>query len=722
MPNALEYKVFIDESGVFRSADRPPEEEPFSSQIVGILVGTDFSDDNAERLLAEAFRAAGLTLEREVHARDLKQKRPSGYSPMVADLAQRLTRNGVCCLRLVNRESVAWSDRPSTYVNMVAQLILRCFETLKKEGHESILLHLHAANWWMPEVGEVLAAEKYRAAIHDALALALLRSGLDARERRWRLGEVTLGDARTDRRLQLCDVLSHASSADYRPCNDAARASLQEAFGANDTSLGVPAVVEDLDRMIERCWFGQAMARLAEASCVPQLGASTREAAGRRRASVASGLAGAAPGIRDDQLRGALAWLHELIDGQRVLKLCRAIASDFRQTLDATAVFLPDARRAELSWVRYAVNSLELVCANHQGDIDAAVLLRAEMESGLPQVAGSWEHAPLIIGSMIHLAVYENDIFEHEAAAKALSSVIGYFDGLDGLFHAVYPELFPAVQRSDQRARALGTAVQTETARILGGVGDIEAARALSDRALVEFDRDDDVRRQHQYRAHLEAAASCHAAARQHLAIGVGASHAEHGAIAVRIREIEGHPQGFALLHWLRLGVMAAVENEGNCHDFLEALTASRLLELPWCTREPADYPSHGILRRVAVIQALLGERRAAAGTLKRLCRSDEVAAQRLTLVPIQLAGMLEVAAAVAHRDAKLAQRILVESPGGSLSAVSYAERYLDAVGRVAGLVSRFGGWPEAIRTAAAEDDPNVVASMLWGLARVVPH
>lgn len=723
MAKAYETTLFIDESGVFdveNSGERPDD---FPCQLAGILVPPDFSEADGEEILADALRAAGTPLERQFHAKDYRQRRPSAYSPAVVELSRQLRRRGVRCLRLVNEERVSWADRVSTYTNMVAELVLRCFRRLEREGHRAVRLHLHAGEWWMPEVHEKLSTEQYRESIRDALVLARLRSGVDERERDWQLGEVSLGDARKERRLQICDFLSHASSAGYRPCDEAATAALQAAFGEYDQTLSAPSVIDDLDGMLQRRYFGLAMSRLAEVASSSQFSSSTREVAETRRGRLAEGLAGTAPRARGEQLRGALAWLHELIEGQRALDLAATVGADFRKTLLALLEALPSERHSEIDWVKYSLGSLELLCANHRGDLHHAARLRGELDELLPKVASRWEHAPLVLESLVFRAVSEIDAFALSAASDNMSKAVKYYDELDGFFHQAYPGVFPEEMRSDLRARALGTAVQAEVARSLADPERLDEARRLADRALADFDSPADVARQHQYRAHLEAVARDFSAARVHLAQGIGAAGPEHSALALRVLELEGFAQGFAALHWLRLGALAiCAEDDMEASAFRAAVSMSGVLEAGWCQGAPMVYPAHGILRRVALFHAESGNVGATAAALKRLCRTDEIAAGRLALVPIQVAAIVEAAGALLAHEPKVARKLLLVGGQKHASAVSLARSYLAAVDGIPSLHSTFRGWPAQIEEAAGTTDVPAGRKQLLGLARVVPH
>jgi hypothetical protein len=210
------------------------------------------------------------------------------------------------------------------------------------------------------------------------------------------------------------------------------------------------------------------------------------------------------------------------------------------------------------------------------------------------------------------------------------------------------PAIFPERVRSDVGARALGTWVQIE---VLAGLRDparLDKARRISERAIDEFTATADKERQYQYRCQLEIAAGDLTRARQFLARSLRLEDDTHAFIAHAIRSLEGaaNPaQGFALLHWCRLGVAACMSSTEDAAGFRTALESSGLLTSPWCVGKVPGYPTHGILRRVAVIHTLAGDADAAVHTLRLLSgQIPLIIKDRIVLATIVMAGVLEVA------------------------------------------------------------------------------
>src|SRR5262249_9646911 len=137
-----------------------------------------------------------------------------------------------------------------------------------------------------------------------------------------------------------------------------------------------------------------------------------------------------------------------------------------------------------------------------------------------------------------------------------------------------------------------------------------------------EFPAEAEKRRQYQYRCQIETAAGDWAEARRYLALALGAEGTGHAALCDAVRrqgEVAPFVQGFALLHWLRLGATALLAGAAEGGDFLKA-AAGGVLDWPWCKGEAgADYPAPGVLRRVAVVRAARGEPGPTLAALRRL-------------------------------------------------------------------------------------------------------
>jgi hypothetical protein len=403
--------------------------------------------------------------------------------------------------------------------------------------------------------------------------------------------------------------------------------------------------------------------------------------------------------------------------GRRIAAFALAeIDAPLRNALDA-----PDTRgaTADLDWFTYALHRWDLTAANHAGALVAAKAAAAQLDGLTARLAGRWEHAPLLVDGMIARAVHRTDCFAYDDASALMSAVARYYADLSGLFHDALPAVFPERIRSRTRGEALGTRLQAETYAGLRDPKRFEVARRLSDEALDELIADDDKARQRQYRCQLETFAGDYASAREHLAASLGVA-PTHAAIGDAIAAIT-HPvaQGFALLHWLRLGRAVSMSPSAEREELMAALNTSKALRLPWLTGAHDDYPVHGILRQAAVLHALQGSAKEALGCLSLLRRARAT----LVLGTIGLAATVEVGGLLWARQRPDAQRLLDnkdrERPGALQQLESIGREARDGVPE---LWSVFASWEGAVRGVLKGVVVREPRDVLLGLAREVPY
>ena len=213
--------------------------------------------------------------------------------------------------------------------------------------------------------------------------------------------------------------------------------------------------------------------------------------------------------------------------------------------------------------------------------------------------------------------------------------------------------------RSQLRGKALGTWLQSEIYAGAAQPERLHKARGLSALCIEEFTSSGNKAIQYQYRCQLETIALDFTTAREYLAKSLNSEDISHQAIAIEIGDREEFTQGFALLHWLRLGTVAYMSgNLQEWDEFDAALKQSKLLKNPWCTgQQTTNYPIHGILRQVNLIELIRGERNIAViGKLRNL---EPMKKGSLVLAFIQCAAMAEAAAFLWDNNNSLARKTL---------------------------------------------------------------
>jgi tetratricopeptide (TPR) repeat protein len=739
MSQSAAFDLFLDESGTFTETSTDSAElaaalrqsRLFPSQLAGLLAPRgELTPSKTRDVLNESLKAAGLPPQ-PVHARDLPR---ASYDDVVRGVVERIGRRGWQPVRLVNRERVRYGDRATTYTHLVAELVLRVCQ-LNALTAPRISLRLFPAIVVRGEsptgVLEEIEKEDYLKRVQQYLGFAAVRRGLARASAAWRLEGLHIRSGKKDPEIQLCDVLSHASHDDYRPCQPATAHALREAFGPYDFSLTFLELIERVDQQLAAGAPGLALVSLAETFCGVAMGDDLQAAAHSRLEEVRGRLAGLGAPARDPHLALVLAWLEQTIEVRRAIDLGYRLSTWLLDEVSAplASQLAAGAEAGSLDWFAYALRTWALTAANHRGAVRAARCQAQDMERLLPAIAGHWEHATLLMRGLVAHGVHLTDCFEHGRACARMGVAANYYGELGSLFQAALPEVFPARVRSDLHGRVLGTWLQSE---LLAGLchddqARLDRARELSERAIDEFPAEADRERQYQYRSQIEAAAGNFTDARRWLARSLHLADDSHDALASAILLLAGQPavaEGFVQLHWFRLGAAACLAGASDeSKDFLAAVEKHRALEWRWSrTDGPTDYPAHGILRRVAVLHALRGETAPALDVLRRLTQllSGEQA-DRFVLQTVRLAAHAETAAALGPARGKLVGRILDHRDAmGPGLAQMLASLEVDTAAEFPGLWRAFQDWPAAVK-AALGGDPSAFGA-LARLARRVGY
>jgi hypothetical protein len=688
------YDLFLDESGQFTpDADRT---QRFPSQLAGLLVprGT-LTPDVAEAVLRDAHQRAGLQMSREVHASELPQ---AAYDDVVRGVVDGISRHPTWQpVRLVNREGVDFGGRVSTYTCLVAELVVRLLTSLPRADVVS-LRFIGATVWIDGQLG--IDPDTYAARLREQLEFASIRLGRPRAQ--CRLEGVQLESGRLRRELQLCDVLSHASHADFRPCrHPETRAALRAAFGALDLTLALRPSTQRFDDALSEGALG-----LAARVCVERLVSGLANDAERadllsRLGRVRDGLAALDGPARGPHEATLTSWVEDLIETRRQAELGRRVAS----------VLLEHLALGDDSF-EFALRRLRLTASNHLADLVAARQDSDALDALLPQLAGRWEHAPVFMEALLAQAVHLTDCFAHADAARRMSVVATGWGEIADLLSGALPH-FPSRVRSELRGKALGTWLQAEMYAGLSDPAHLDVARALSDEALDEFADPAHVARQRQYRCQLETYAGRYTDARGALALALGTT-GDHDAIGAAIKAMPDESRGFALLHWLRLGAVSARDADPEREAFRGAFKRhAALAKSVWMTSRMVAYPAHGIRRHLAAWHAANGDADEAHGMLTSL---RNLGGDSVLVTVIGLAASIEVAALTwpDRRARALLDNRDKERPG-VLNRLEELRRRKDAFA----VQPLLDTWPEAIRAAMASAEPRTA---LLRVARAVGY
>ena len=662
--------LFIDESGQFeekspgeigsRDGKDPAGNEP--SQVVGFVARQGAaSEKEAHEVLLNAHRAAGLNLGREVHGTEIRNA--EAYDQLIGKLLQQLEVKGWQPVRLENATGVGRGNPRDTYLDAVTELAVRTLETLDSSHrtHRSLALcaAIYNADHHGSEPDHVFTPE-YEKRIATGFARSLGMRGI--KPGRWKLGQVGTASGKKDRRLQICDLLSNASFRDFRRCSDTTRISLKTSFGGFDHGRVLCQAGLQARQLLALGAPGVATRVLGDFLTEPDLSNQARREAQQLCADSTSALADLPAGARDSQLGSLIDWVKQLTEHLRNPK----VAIDRIDWLNAEVIAplktqLTPSDTETLVWFEIELLRWKITANNHLGDLAGAREAMVATELLIPQIAGQWEHSESLIETLVVQGVHLTDCFAFEIVESRLAPIADNYGQLASMLSDALPGIAPDTIRSELLGKILGTWLQSEIYRSWEAPDRIEVARNLSERALAEFSLPTDIKRQQQYRSQLEATAGNYDQARRWLARSLGADGDSNAEIAANISRIPDERRGFPLLHWTRIGRIAA--NHG-CADesqtAAEAVVSTELLKSEWSEGKAREYPAHGIRRNLGTLLATCGPERTpqAQGFLKKL---RALKPETASLAALEMAAIAELGALVLPSNPKAAARILKE-------------------------------------------------------------
>lgn len=731
----MNYDIFLDESGLFlesstnvqeREAHAHDDGRKFPSQIAGILCREGvITSGNANSMLKAACNAGGIPYEARFHANE--HCNDVGFSSFVDSFCESLGAKGVQPVRLVNAEEVSFGDRVATYCNILAELLVRVCQQLEAQGESPVSLNVYAARVVATDDAktgiEFIDRSDYFSRIQELFGRAAVANGFNSSRFRWNVASFQIRSAREDRRLQLADVVSYTSHDDFWPLkrHSAANTAMRSALAAFDWTFSCDETLARVLDLVNRESHAVALIALAERATTDGVEKATVDRYETKAREVVSALEGLPPATRNPQFQMIASWLNQVAEQRHDLD------SSLRccQWMQKILCERQSSESWPADWLRLITDTWALTACNHDANTIEGCVFADQIEAIVPKLSSRWEYAEDLMFSFIVRAVHQNDCFKHRDAADRMAAVVGYYESLDGFFADAFKGVFPEKVLSDLRARALGTQLQSEIALLLTSQGDLARCREISDQAISEFQHDRDRSRQWQYRCELEAVIGDWDSARKYLGQSLDLTDATHDAIADCLGAMPDHfGKAFALLHWSRIGAMSvAAQDFSESAAFLSAFRRAKLQHTPWCQGEPCVgdmpvYPTHGILRNIAIANAGSGDAKATADSIGCLRRVVEVK-PRPVFQMIQIAAHFQCAALLAKSRSQAANKLLFGDKK-SVGATVMMDQLAKHVAGVQPMVEKIlAGWREEI---AAQSESEISPRRLLEMGRMVGY
>lgn len=661
------FDLFLDESGSFGASGAAGARD-FASQIAGVLAPRDtFSEADAEAILTAACACAGHACPDVLHATDLYQgveawaslsgwqESKAAYRQVASTVLEELAGRRLQPVRLVNSEGVLARNRRDTQTRMTAALVGAIARNLAAESSAPISLRLFPARVTINRTVQI-GEEDYAGVLHNELRLALARSDLPLQQ--WTTEVAQITTAHNSRRLQVCDLVSHASHDGFKPCDKPLKQRFLDLLGGYNVSMAVPLALEQAQRCIATGQLGVGLQLVGERAIV---GKQTK-AAHRAHALLLGRLLDACmalpPPLARDQLEQLVAWLRMIVEIRRFDGLaepaCRWVIEHVYEALRARTQD-PD----RFAWLGFAAEAWLLTALNHAGRSVAGEEVSRSMTAKLPALASDWGNTPMVLGALLTMAVHDTDCRQCDQAFGRAMAVADGCAALADTLAARMPGVFSSPVRSELRGKAISTAMQALIHAGLEAPERLAQARRLSDLAMAELDGTDWLARQLQYRSMIEAQAGAWAQARDCLgkSLGCGGSHQEIGRA---IAGLDPMRQGFALLHWARIGALAGrTGSAAEAAEFLGSLNGAVAADNAWRRGVIAAWPAQGILFHLAAVAAVHGDLGPVKQSLQAIAAIERHRQSPTTAVIA--AGAYAIAAGLAlPREPEAAKRLLL--------------------------------------------------------------
>lgn len=595
-------------------------------------------------------------------------------------------------------------DNATTYVNVFAEGICkfgrRRAARAKALGLDILTSLRHAPRDGQPCVTDTQKIQDYTSRLAERIQTERLRAPRPIGEAPWTY-QLQTGNAKQDPRLMIADLVCTAwSRLDRLPTELQAawRAFLApdafQVLRADDTER----ITLHLDQDEHAMALMTLLPLLVQQKSVPHWLKKSHQ-------DVLSALADLDGDTRDAVLHVPLSRIRTAIEVHRDYPTAERLLHAWR-----TAIFVPlreklPAEEAErLDWAAGEALSYAVLIGNHRGaalDSEAAL---AEFASLKGKLASRFERLPLALNMRVYRGVHLSNVYAFHAVLTDLAKLSETLEGLLDLMKDLEASETDRL-RSDLHGRTLGTRLQ---AAMMAGRRDpacFETARALSEHALVEFERPDDRRRQEGYRAQLETDAGNLTEAHRWLARSAGVIEdtppRELAEAACKSR--------FSVMHLTRLWEAAARHGD---HVLASALAEAWDIiseRLAGDLKEASVHPLPVILWKAG---AAMGQQGRQAQGLTLLVQAIEACDRDPAALTVRTVGL----GAACDRLAVLQE---VGDTAAMRNAVAELQGRLKEIlkpAHPAPLVSYFETWPSRVEAAAKAGSPSAWRALAWDI------
>ncbi len=718
-----DYYLYLDESGNFSNAS----DADFRCSLVGGLFtdAAPLTEAAAKELLTSAHAAAGLAMPSSgtIHGVEIPGDR---FSTLILSLLEQLEMQGIQPLVFENEERVEIVDADTTYIHLVAEGITRFFSAITTFQAIS-RLHVTAARRMgfdkeNPAYLRKIPASEYRLRIEERMSIAMLRQGVKDYTQQWILTDFRLGSAREDYRLMLADCICHAWYSRQTKFNEVERDCLERALEQYHFTVVEDSLIVAINRNKNEGAFGDALFH-ALSGLLQNPASAAQQRMHRRLAQEVGQLVRLLAGMSNQGLRQHLSVLLGRLEYLAVAERDYAVAERLYGEMVARVLSpLEEMLQGRDGGIVDSANLLaasQLVSlANHQGKVSTVHGLLRTADQFAARLHSRLENIDDILGYLNRKAVHLNNAYAFTDSISLVDTVIQFYEEIIGLSPIVLPSSFPTNLQSMNLGKLYGSKLQSLTMAARKSPECYHEARRISQRALQEFSSQEDLKRQHLYRSHLELAAGDFSAAWNHLLNGAGDAPNNPRGLAQDLKGDSDGRRAFVLAGYCRLMAALILAQEKSLNDFGRKLWKAwdefDLDRHAYLVGEPQTHPAEIIHWKLGMCDLLNNQIRRGLKRHEQAIGLCFAPGSGLTLNTIGLAVLVEQAACLLRTG---------RNADGALGrAVRYLNRFLETKGLPPSMGEYFSHWPKTLAVISGGAPRDEKVNLLFALAWEVPY
>lgn len=567
---------YIDESGDFNDTKMEREHPEELSMVGGLL---------CDPLWLTKARMDTM-LPNRVHAKN-------GYHKSFLLLLEQLKQSHCRMIVFENTERLRVVNSQVTYANIISEGLVKLFRDLAVEYPEGVHLNIIIAQ-------RQLQLGQYRDRLIEKVQMAYGRNHVEGCEY-----TLTISDARYDKRLFFADIICNT----YLTRNRAEKFTPeeQERIQKLFDQQWIYPVFEDATVMyIKQLYMdGHCGEMMYQICTLPRL-----QSISNLRDRLIRRISKASKFERKNWFN-QLSLQLKLYNEARMFDEGVALAKNYQRYFLDHFEDMPELAQETRFW-QFDTDFYLLTMADHQGDTLACEKYLKACNRNLDSIYRSWEHMDYYFRFRLRELMVLMGRFEFENVLRKADQLTKTFKEISSAFQKIGEQNGSETDfQSEVLGKVLGIRLEALTNLVSRDVNYFEKALAVSDQALREFSKPEDLQRQWQYRAQLMASVGKSEDALKCLLRSLNISDIEHDPYTALLSIAyanERHVDDYTLMHYTGVLLLLAKDQSPK-----KELMGKALLRHPRFMSELHDekktgHPWNRVLWHVAQYARFIGD------------------------------------------------------------------------------------------------------------------